>query len=83
MFLNLILWIILGGLAGWIAARLMSRHLGLVGSVVVGVVGALLGGLVFNQLGLPGTSGFSLWSLLVAVIGSVLLLAIINVLRRA
>ncbi len=85
MLLNLILWIILGGVAGWIASMIMKRdaQMGALENIIVGIVGALLGGFLFNFFGLPGDTGFNLWTLLVAVIGSVVLLFLIGVFRRA
>ena len=85
MLLNLILWIIFGALAGWIASIIMKRdgQMGAVANVVIGVVGALLGGFLFNLVGLPGDTGFNLWTLFVAVIGASVLLFLIGVFRRA
>lgn len=85
MLVNLVLWIILGAVAGWIASILMGRdgQMGALANIVVGVVGAVLGGFLLNLVGLPGDTGFNLWTLLVAVIGASVLLFFINVLRRA
>jgi len=85
-------WIIIGGLVGWIASKLMgtSRQQGCLMDVVVGVVGAFIGGLGYNLLtgqGLQLSSAFDtgagFWvSLLVAVIGAVVLLLIMRAIRR-
>ncbi|HUM70728.1 MAG TPA: GlsB/YeaQ/YmgE family stress response membrane protein [Chloroflexota bacterium] len=85
MLVNIILWIILGGVAGWIASMIMGRdgQMGAVANIIVGIVGALIGGVLFNLLGLPGDTGFNLWTLLVAIVGSVVLLFLVGVLRRA
>ncbi len=85
MLLNIILWIILGGVAGWIASMLMGRdnQMGAIANIIVGIVGALIGGFLFNLFGLPGNTGFNLWTLLVAIVGSVALLFLVGVLRRA
>lgn len=76
-------WIILGALAGWIASLIMktSEQQGLLMDIVVGILGALLGGLVFNFLGAGGVSGFNLYSLLVAVIGASILIWIARLAR--
>ena len=74
-------WVLLGALAGWIASLLMKERQGCFANVVVGVIGALLGGLIFSFLGGVGVTGFNPWSLLVAVVGSVLLIAILRGLR--
>jgi uncharacterized membrane protein YeaQ/YmgE (transglycosylase-associated protein family) len=85
MLVNLILWIILGGVAGWIASMIMKRdaQMGALENIIVGIVGALLGGFLFNLLGLPGDTGFNFWTLMVAIVGSVVLLFLVSVFRRA
>lgn len=77
-------WIILGALAGWIASIITRNNakMGKLANIVVGIVGAFVGGLIVNLLGGQGITGFNLWSLLVAVIGSVVLLWIINLFSR-
>lgn len=80
--MNILLWIILGALAGWIASLIMRTRQGLLLDIVVGIVGAFLGGLIFNLLGQTGVSGFNLYSLLVAVLGAVVLLWIVKAARR-
>lgn len=80
---SLILFLVIGAVAGWLAGILMSGGgFGLVGNIVVGVVGAFVGGFIFNWLGLAEGGGL-LGSLVVAVIGAVVLLAIIRVFKRA
>ena len=85
MLINIILWIILGGVAGWIASMIMKRdaQMGALANIIVGIVGAVLGGFLFNLVGLAGDTGFNLWTLFVAVVGSVVLLFLVGVLRRA
>lgn len=82
--MGIIGWIILGGIAGWIASMLTGRDasMGIGANIVVGIVGALLGGFIFNMIGGEDVTGFNLWSLFVAVIGSVLLLGLISLFRR-
>jgi uncharacterized membrane protein YeaQ/YmgE (transglycosylase-associated protein family) len=85
MLVNLVLWIILGAAAGWIASVLMKRdaQMGAVANIIVGIVGAVIGGFLFNLLGLPGDTGFNIWTLLVAIVGAVVLLFLIGVVQRA
>lgn len=85
MLVNIILWIILGGVAGWIASMLMKRdaQMGAAANIVVGIVGAVLGGFLFNLVGVTGDTGFNLWTLFVAIIGSVVLLFLVDVIRKA
>lgn len=74
-------WIILGGIAGWIASMIMGTNasMGIVANIVVGIVGALIGGFLFSLLGNDeAVNGFNLWSLIVAVLGSVILLWIVK-----
>jgi len=75
-------WIILGGLAGWIASALTGSREGCVMSIVIGIVGALIGGFAFSLLGGAGVSGLNLWSLFVAVVGAVILIAIVRAVRK-
>lgn len=81
--MNILLWIILGALAGWIASLIVKTEQGLIIDIVVGIVGAFLGGFLFNQFGAQGVTGFNLPSILVAIVGSVVLLVIVKALRRA
>lgn len=77
-------WIIIGALAGWIASMLTGNNekMGAGANIVVGIIGSFIGGLAMNLLGGSGITGFNLWSLLVAVIGSVILLWIVNAIKR-
>ena len=81
--MNIILWIVLGALAGWIASLVMKTDQGLLIDIVVGIVGAFVGGILFNLFGASGVSGFNIYSILVAVIGAIVLLAIVKAVRRA
>jgi uncharacterized membrane protein YeaQ/YmgE (transglycosylase-associated protein family) len=73
-------WIIIGAVAGWLASMAMrtNREQGLLLDIIVGIVGAFLGGLLFNMFGAAGVTGFNIWSLFVAFIGAVVLLAIVR-----
>jgi uncharacterized membrane protein YeaQ/YmgE (transglycosylase-associated protein family) len=81
---NLIGWIIIGLIAGWLASMIMGRGgYGVVGDIIVGLVGALIGGFIANLLGLGGINGsdpISLWSLVLAVLGAIILIAIVRAL---
>ncbi|WP_088285076.1 GlsB/YeaQ/YmgE family stress response membrane protein [Ideonella sp. A 288] len=85
--MNLIIWLIVGGLIGWLASVLMKTNgqQGLFLNVVVGIVGAMLGGWFLSPLVGVGTinqNNFSLPAMLVSFIGAAVLLAIVNVFRR-
>lgn len=81
--MSIIAWIILGGLAGWIASIVMRNNgeQGILGNVIVGIIGALIGGFLVQMLGGEGMSGFNLYSLLVATGGAILLLAVMRSVR--
>ncbi|MEO8713576.1 MAG: GlsB/YeaQ/YmgE family stress response membrane protein [Acetobacteraceae bacterium] len=81
-----IAWIILGLIAGFIASKIVNKQgEGFILDLVLGIVGAIIGGFIFNAFGAAGVTGFNLWSLLVAVIGAVVLLVIYHAIvgRRA
>lgn len=81
--MNILLWILLGALAGWLAGLIMGgERRGWLGNILVGILGAAVGGLVASLLGLGGVDGFNLYSLLVAVGGSCLLLWIYGMIQR-
>ena len=77
-------WIIIGALAGWIASFITrnNRKMGAGANILVGIVGGFIGGLVMNLIGGHGITGFNFWSLLVATGGAVILLLIVNAIRR-
>ena len=85
--MNLIIWLVVGGLVGWIASLIMrtDAQQGLVLNIVVGVIGALLGGWLLAPMlgtGTINTNDFSIGGLLVSLLGAVILLAIVNLVRR-
>lgn len=84
MLLTIISWIILGALAGWIASMLTGTSARVNGwmNVAVGVIGAFIGGLILQLLGVNTTNGFSLGSLLTAILGAVILLSLVRAFRR-
>ena len=84
--MSVIGWIVFGLIAGFIASRLVNRGgEGLVVDILLGVVGAVVGGEVFNFFGADGVTGFNLYSMIVAVIGAVIVLVIYHAIagRRA
>lgn len=82
-FDSLIVLIIVGALAGWISGKIMQgRGFGVLGNIIVGVVGAFMAGLIFPALGFSVGGGFFA-SVIHATIGSVILLFLIGLVRRA
>lgn len=81
--LNILGWIIIGGLAGWIASKITKNDasMGAIANIIAGIVGGLVGGFVFNSIGGAGVTGFNIWSLFVAIVGAVIILAIYNLIR--
>ena len=79
--MGFIAWIILGGFAGWFASLLMGlgREMGCLLNILAGIVGAVVGGWVFTQLGNKGITGFNWWSLLVAFVGALIVLGAIRI----
>ncbi len=81
--MGILIWIIFGGLVGWVASLIMKTdsQQGIILNVVVGVVGAVVGGWIMSLLGESGVSGFNLYSFLVAVGGAVVFIAILRAIR--
>ena len=76
-------WIILGLIAGFIASKIVNKTgEGLLMDVVLGIVGALVGGWLFSLIGHAGVTGFNLYSMFVSVIGAVVVLLIYHAVRR-
>lgn len=75
---DIITWIVVGGLAGWVASMITGTNAGqgVVGNIIAGIVGAFVGGLIFGLLGGAGFTGFNIWSFVVALVGAVIVLFI-------
>ncbi len=71
--MGILLWVVLGALAGWLASIIVKTDSsqGFFGDVILGIIGAVVGGFVMNLLGAPGVTGFNVYSLLVAIGGAV------------
>lgn len=82
--MGIISWIIFGALAGWIASKFTGNdgNMGAFANIIAGIVGASVGGYVFGLIGGRGVTGFNIGSLFVAVIGAVIVLAILNAIKR-
>jgi uncharacterized membrane protein YeaQ/YmgE (transglycosylase-associated protein family) len=84
MVIGVIGWIVLGLIAGYIASTLVNkRGKGLAFDILLGMVGAVIGGWIFNAAGATGVTGFNAWSLLVAVVGAVVVLVVWHAIRRS
>jgi uncharacterized membrane protein YeaQ/YmgE (transglycosylase-associated protein family) len=71
-------WLIIGGVAGWLASVIVRTQSGILTDVIVGVIGAFIGGLMFTAVSLPGMTGFTFWTVVVAFMGSMVLLALLR-----
>lgn len=83
---DILVWIIVGAIAGWLASLVMktNRRQGLLEDIIVGIIGGFIGGFVLNLLNVGGgVSGFNVVSILTAFIGSIILLGLLRMLRRA
>jgi len=82
--MSFLAWIVLGLIAGFIGSKIVNKQgEGLILDIVLGIVGAIVGGWLFNTFGASGVTGLNLYSLLVAVIGSVVLLVVYHAIKRA
>ncbi len=80
--MGIILWIVFGALVGWVASMVMESSGGLVWDIVVGIVGAVIGGFIMSLFGDNGTNGFTLYSFVVALVGACIFIAILRAVRR-
>jgi uncharacterized membrane protein YeaQ/YmgE (transglycosylase-associated protein family) len=85
--INFIVWIIVGGIIGWLASMVMRTNAqqGILLNIIVGIVGAFVAGIVLTPLlgiGTINQNNFSLPALLVSLVGAIILLAVVNLLRR-
>lgn len=82
--MSFLAWIVLGLVAGYLGSRIVNKQgEGMVRDIILGIVGALVGGWLFSKFGAAGVSGLNLYSLLVAVVGAVIVLVAYHAIRRA
>ncbi len=82
--MSIIGWIILGLIAGFIASKIVNKQgEGFVLDIILGIVGALVGGWLFTFFGAAGVTGFNLYSMFVAIIGAIVVLVVYHMVRRA
>lgn len=80
--MGILIWIVFGALVGWVASLVMKSESGLLVDIVVGIVGAVIGGFLMSLIGESGVGGFNLYSFLVALLGACVLIAIVRAVRR-
>jgi uncharacterized membrane protein YeaQ/YmgE (transglycosylase-associated protein family) len=77
--MGIISWIILGLIAGFIGSKIVDKHgQGFWLNIALGIIGALVGGFLFDLFGATGVTGLNIWSMIVAIVGSVVVLLIYN-----
>jgi uncharacterized membrane protein YeaQ/YmgE (transglycosylase-associated protein family) len=82
--MSILAWILLGLIAGFIGSKVVNKSgEGIILDILLGIVGAVLGGYLFNTFGAHGVTGLNLYSLFVAVVGSVIFLVAYHAIRRA
>ena len=83
--MGIITWLIFGALVGWVASIIMKRNseMGSIANIVVGVIGAGLGGWIASLLGIGTVTGFNFYSLLIALAGACVLLLVIGLVQKA
>ena len=81
--MGIIIWLIIGGIVGWLASIIMRTNAqqGILLNIVVGIVGAIIGGLILGR-GNINNAGLSVSTFLVSLLGAIILLAIVNLVRR-
>jgi len=82
--MGIILWIIFGGLAGWVASLIMKTdsNQGTMKDIIMGVIGAIVGGFLMGLVGQSGVTGFNIYSFLVAIVGAIIVIYIGRMIRR-
>jgi uncharacterized membrane protein YeaQ/YmgE (transglycosylase-associated protein family) len=81
--MSFIAWIVLGLIAGFVASKIVNRTgEGVIVDILLGIVGAVIGGWLFHTFGMPGVTGFNAYSLIVSVVGAIVLLAIFHLFSR-
>ncbi len=82
--MSILSWVIMGGLAGWVASIIMKKDssMGIGANILIGIVGAFIGGFLTSYIGGWDITGFNIQSFLIALLGSIVLLAIINLIKR-
>jgi uncharacterized membrane protein YeaQ/YmgE (transglycosylase-associated protein family) len=82
--MSILAWIVLGVIAGFIGSKVVNKQgQGLIVDLILGIVGAVVGGWLFGLFGSSGVTGFNLYSLLVAVVGAIVILVVYHAIRRA
>jgi len=81
--MGILLWIVFGGIVGWVASLIMGTdsQQGLILNIIIGIVGAIIGGWMMSFFGESSVSGFNLYSFMVALLGAIVLITVVKALR--
>ena len=79
--IGILIWLVIGGIVGWLAGLIMRDNNGILVNIVVGIVGAFIGGFIFNG-GSINEAPLSIISFGVSLLGAIILLAVVNLIRR-
>lgn len=81
--MGILLWIVFGGIVGWVASLVMGTdsQQGLILNIIIGIVGAIIGGWMMSFFGESSVSGFNLYSFMVALLGAIVLITVVKALR--
>ncbi len=81
--MGIILWIIFGGLVGWVASMIMKTNAsqGSLFDIIVGIIGAVIGGWIMSMIGKYGVTGFNIYSFLVALLGAIIFIGLLRAIR--
>ena len=82
--MGIILWIVFGGLAGWIASVIMKNNSnqGTITDIIMGIIGAIVGGFLMGLVGQSGVDGFNLYSFIVAILGAIVVIYLGRMIKR-
>jgi uncharacterized membrane protein YeaQ/YmgE (transglycosylase-associated protein family) len=85
MLVNILAWLIVGAIAGWLAGLVMKSPMGLIGDIILGIVGSFVGGFILTLV--PGVqsvqSGLSIGHILTAAVGAIIVIGVVRLVRRA
>lgn len=81
---NIIVWVILGGISGWIASKITKKdsQMGIGLNILVGIIGAFIGGWLVGIFGLGPATGLNIWSFIVSILGAVILIKLIGLFKQ-
>lgn len=81
---NIIVWVVLGGLSGWIASKITNKdsQMGIGMNIIVGVIGAFIGGWLVGIFGFGPATGLNIWSFIVSILGAVILIKLIGLFKQ-